>query len=462
MKRLMRLIMMALVWASPCVAQTISINWGTSQQTIDGFGATTADTTLGTGMPSSLADFFFKDDGGNDIGLSILRLQIIPSTNECNSYFTAGNGYGYSDGCVSTPTGAPSGTILKGELATAQAAKARGVTQFFASQWSPSGIYKTNGDYTSGGSLSPNADYAAIANEIAGFVTLLSGNGISLMAVSPQNEPDISQTYPSCLWSAAQFDAFVPFLQIALAGKAGIILPENSNEVADYGGYAATTMNDAAAGPYVKFLAQHGYGTGLNGIVPWNRYTAQHLWITEDSSQSPTYDGSISDALGWASTIHQFLTVSQVNAFVWFFLSDEQFQGYGSDNAALTDISGNIPLRAFATGNWSKFVRPGWHRVGVTNSSPLLVTAFTDPSGTQSAIVVVNTSSSAVSGQVFSVGNQLGTTVTPWITSSTMSLASQSPVSISSGAFTYTIPASSIVTFTNKQFSLGHNRVVLF
>lgn len=465
MRKLIHLAVLALVLASACVAQTISINWGSAQQTIDGFGGAAVDTTLAAGMPSNLADFFFKDDGGNDIGLSILRLQIDPTTNECNTWFTTEHGYGYSDGCVSNSNPVASGTILKGELATALAAKARGVTQFMATQWSPSGIYKNNGagSYSAGSALAGNSsNYTAIAAELAGFVSLMSSNGIPIMALSPQNEPDISQAYPSCTWTADQFDAFVPVLNAALPASTAIMIPENAIQAGDYGGFAATTMNDSAAGPNVKFLAQHGYGT--NTIVAWNTFSNNplHLWETEISSQSSTYDGSMSDALSWANTIHQYLTVPQVNAFIWWFLSDQQFQGSGTDNAALTDSSGNIPKRAYITGNWSKFVRPGWHRVAVTNSGPLLVTAFTNPTGTQSAVVVVNTSNNVVASQAFSVGTQLGSAVTPWVTSSTLSLASQSRVSISAGTLTYNIPANSVVTLTNVQFSSSHNRVVLF
>jgi glucuronoarabinoxylan endo-1,4-beta-xylanase len=120
--------------------------------------------------------------------------------------------------------------------------------------------------------------------------------------------------------------------------------------------------------------------------------------------------------------------------------------GNGTDNSALTDYNGNIPLRAYVTGNWSKFVRPGWQRVGVTNGGSLLVTAFQSADSSQSAVVVVNTGS-ADSTAVFDVGTQMGTSVVPWITSSTQSLAQQTSVPISNGLLTYTVPADSVVTF---------------
>jgi glucuronoarabinoxylan endo-1,4-beta-xylanase len=70
----------------------------------------------------------------------------------------------------------------------------------------------------------------------------------------------------------------------------------------------------------------------------------------------------------------------------------------------------------------------------------------------EAAIVVVNNIDSAVRGQVFSVGSVAkAAKVTPWITDATRSLAPQASIPVSSGPFTYTIPASSVVTFYFKQ-----------
>ncbi|MGB6199802.1 MAG: glycoside hydrolase family 30 beta sandwich domain-containing protein, partial [Candidatus Acidiferrales bacterium] len=100
-------------------------------------------------------------------------------------------------------------------------------------------------------------------------------------------------------------------------------------------------------------------------------------------------------------------------------------------------------------GNWSKFVRPGWHRVDVTNTGSLLVTAFESADGTQSAVVVVNSASSD-SPQVFSVGTEMGTSVVPWITSASQQLVQQPAVAISNASLAYTVPANTVVTFVGQ------------
>jgi len=78
------------------------------------------------------------------------------------------------------------------------------------------------------------------------------------------------------------------------------------------------------------------------------------------------------------------------------------------------------------------------------SGSPL-VSAFKGRTG-GTAIVVVN-NGAAVKNQVFSVGSTMSTSVVPWVTSSAQNLQRQANVSVSSGSFTYTIPADSEVTF---------------
>lgn len=423
----------------PPPSSGVTVNWNSPEQTIDGFGGAAVDFT--SALSSNLADFFFTTSSG--IGLSILRTQIMPDLASCQAWATSLGG-NPSTSCVGVASGA---TSLSGEPLVAQEASTRGVTVFIASCWSPPASMKSNGVFYQGGNfVGSSTNYANYAAALASYPTFMAGYGITIYAISPQNEPDISQTYPSALWTAQEFHDFIPYFHSAIesSGHSPLIMfPENSAWSSTYNGFTATTMTDGSVAPDVGLLAQHGYAGDTNIVAPTNYGT--HLWMTEDSSQSATYDGSMTDALSWAQKIHNYLTVANVNAFIWWFLSDMPGNGDGTDNAALTDIQGNIPLRAYITGNWSKFVRPGWNRVGVTNSGSLLVSAFQGPTG-GAAVVVVN-DGAAVNDQVFDVGTSMGTSVVPWVTSSTQDLQSQASVGVSSGSFTYTIPADSVVTF---------------
>lgn len=422
-------------------AQTVTVNWSNVQQTIDGFGGSVVGFV--SAMDPSVANAFFRTDIG--IGLSIVRLQIIPSVADCTPAVVGG----LTANCVAT-SGA---TILDGELANAHQAQARGVSTFFASSWSPDGPYKTGGVWWAGGSLiGTPSNYAAIASNMASYATLLNANGIHLYVFSLQNEPDINVSYASCLWTAQQFHDFIPYVKSAFASvgmsSTKIMIPESSQWY--FAKFSEAALADPKVNADIDIIAAHGYAspnpkgpptiTGLNG---------QHVWMTEVSSQSSTYDGGMSDALGWAAKIHSYLANAHVNAWIWWFLSDQPCCGNGSDNGALTDINGNFPQRMWVTGNWSRFVRPGWHEVGVGKAGDLLVTAFQDPINSHSVIVAVNSGSSPV-GQVFRVGAGMGSSVVPYLTSRSSHLAVQSPLVISGGSFTYTLPASSVTTFVSN------------
>ena len=336
-------------WAAS--ARTASINWTDVHQQIDGFGGSSADFIAS--LTPAQADFFFTTKG---IGLSILRTQIIPNRATCNAEFHDG-------GCSNS-----NGQILNGELETAKLAVARGAI-VFSTPWSPPGAYKSNGSFKNGGSLLPS-HYSDWARDIASYVTMLANNGVPLYAVSVQNEPDLTTNYGSCRYTAQEIHDFVPYLYSALhsagAGSTKIMIAEQSSWAFDL---TSTAMADPKVASDVGIIAAHGY---RGKIQPYPTGSAR-LWQTEDSSQSATYDGSMTDGMSWALKIHDYLTVANVNAWLWWFLTDMPRQGEGTDNAALTDIKGNFPKRAYVTGQWSKFVRPGWSRIGVSYYSVLSV-----------------------------------------------------------------------------------------
>ncbi len=407
------------------IGTTATINWSDVRQTIDGFGASSADFL--TGLTPAQADFFFTTSG---IGLSILRTQIIPDRATCNAEF--------HDGSCSNSNG----QILNGELETAKLAVARGAV-VFSTPWSPPGAYKSNGSFRNGGHLLPS-HYSDWAREISSYVTVLTNYGVPIYAVSVQNEPNVTIDYGSCVYTAREIHDFIPYLYSALqsvaAGSTKIMIAEQSPWAFDL---TSSAMADPKVAHEVGIIAAHGYG---GKIKPYRTGRAR-LWQTEASSQSPTYDGSMIDGMSWALKIHDYLGVADVNAWVWWFLTDMPHQGEGMDNAALTDINGNIPKRAYVSGQWSKFVRPGWSRIGSSYFGPLRITAFKDPKGHSFAIVVVNPSAREVR-QTFSLRGFSATTITPFITSADLSLTAQAPVSVSGTSFSYTLPGLSVTTFS--------------
>lgn len=403
----------------------IIVDWTSTKQTIDGFGAEAASDIS---ISSAMMDFFYTDTG---IHLSLLRVEIFPGVPECESIYGAGH-------CVASANA----TVLKTALTNAQAAASRGAL-IWGTEGSPPGYMKSNGSWKTGGSFLGGAtnfaQYAAIQTS---FVSLMAAHGVPVYAVSLQNEPDLSsQTHPSCTWTAQQLHDYIPYLSAALNsagyGSVRLMIEEQSTWTNTL---SASVMEDPTVAAKIGILAEHGYG-GIASRLSWKNLTTQHVWQTE-ASDFTAYDGSITSGLKYATKIHNWLTIAMVNSWHYF---DLALSSDTNDNEALTDNSLDVAKRAYTIGNFSKFTRAGWTRVGVTNGTGFLVSAYKGPNG--GSLVVVN-NGSAVNNQMFSVGTALGSSVIPWITSSTHNLAPQAPITVSSGAFTYTVPARSVVTFS--------------
>lgn len=409
---------------------SITINWSSRRQVIDGFGAATAG--VNPRLSSKLMDFFYTDKG---IHLSLIRVTLWPSVADCEASLGR-------SGCVASAHA----TISKKDLANAQAAVARGA-RVWAAEWSPPGSMKSNGQYGKGGAFIGNPDnYANLANLQSSFVTLLAGTyGITLDALSPQNEPDVSTVYGSCTWTAQQLHDYIPYLAQALAsagyGSVKLMIAEEGT----WGNsYNAAAMNDPAVAAKISILAAHEYRGVLATPLSWNNFTTQHVWETE-VGDFDAYDGSMNNGLVYARMIHGALSDANVNAWHYWSLSGILFQ----DNEGLTDSFGHPAKRAYTFGNYSKFVLPGWMRVDVANNTGLLVSAYKG-SDTGAAIVVVNSGPSVVNQQ-FNVDASMGASVVPWITSGKLSLKANAAVPVSSGSFTYVIPGQSVVTFASTR-----------
>ena len=443
MRRYQLLPVILLASSAVSCSHTTTVNWSSTRQTIDGFGAAGAGVV--ETLTSAQMDFFYTASG---IGLQWYRMQIYPDLTDCQTdQATVPNG-----NCVTVSSGP---TIASSDLSMAQAAVARGA-RVFASEWSPPGSMKDNGAFQTGGHMIGNStNYAKLANIQAAFVTLMERTySVPIYAISPQNEPEMSEHYPSCVWTKTQMHDYIPYLRSALNAAGHSSVKIMVAEDTPWGiNIAAGPMGDATTAADVAIVASHGYAVPKpRRPLSFENNTGQHVWETEVSDTN-TYDGTIASALSYASQIHYYLTNAQVNYWGYWLLDGN---GDFTDNEALTDENSSIAKRAYAIGNWSRFVLPGWHMVSVTNSTSLLVTAFINPAGNSGTVVAVNNGSSPVSVK-FSVGTTMSSSVIPYLTSSNASLAAQTAITVSSGSFSATVPPYSIETFTNSSFGTSPN-----
>ena len=105
--------------------------------------------------------------------------------------------------------------------------------------------------------------------------------------------------------------------------------------------------------------------------------------------------------------------------------------------------------RLWAFANFSRFVRPGAHRIAATTADRgLTVDAFRDADGTVAAVALnAGTTPDTVTFEIKGTGLPNGAVATPYLTNDTNEVAAQEPLQASGGIFTWTMPARSLVTF---------------
>jgi len=425
-----------------------TINGSTTYQVIDGFGAATA--FLAT-VPTSVINTEYSP---SQIGLKYIRVQIYPDYTDCNNVWGS---------CVTGPSGWTGAVINNSDLANIQAAVANGAV-LWGAMWSPPGSMKSNGNFNSGGAFIGNpTNYTNLANIQTSFVTLMQNTyGISVYAISVQNEPDYSPpSYAGCTWTATQFHDYVPYLRSALnaAGYTSvkIMIPESAHW-SSLSGFATTSMNDATVAADIGILGGHAYG--MNGAAPppsvptllsFSNVTNQHFWETETSDQEPngntTYDGTMVSGLVYAQLIHQYLTIAKVNAWHYWLISGAD----RGENSGLTDSSNNFAKRAYVMGNWARFAT-GLTEISATANpqTGVYVTAFKNLVSGKFVVVAINTNSGSVAQNFTFAGGLSASTVTPYITDPTHNLAAQSAISVSGSGVNVTLTGQSVTTFVSN------------
>ncbi len=395
--------------AGTSTSSDVVVTLSSALQKISGFGASTA--WAGTTMSTADADTLWSTTSG--AGFSLHRIRIDPTT--------------------STSTSA-------GELGNAKLAVARGVT-VWATPWTPPAADKSNNS-TVMGTLTNGQDFAS---KLATFVTNMKNQGIPIYAVSSQNEPDANVTYESCSYTGATLASFVgSYMGAAVHGVgAKVMTPETQNWCGFPTFLSALEANTAAWGA-TDIVATHEYGCSPSAY-PAIAQAGKEFWETEIYDTNATVDDGMGSALRIAALIHGALTVANMNAWHYWWV-------YGSGNGGLYDTDSNVwTKRLWVEGNYARFVRPGYQRVSTSGTVPsnVLLTAYNNPTDATVVVVAVNNNSSSTNLSVY-ISGAAPCSMTPWVTSSSDSLASKSSVTVSGSRFTFSLGAQSVTTFVGK------------
>jgi glucuronoarabinoxylan endo-1,4-beta-xylanase len=345
-------------------------------------------------------------NGNGQIGMTIMRLSIPTDSTQFSQY-----------------------------AASALSAQNLGAA-IIATPWTPPAWMKSNNSI-SGGYLLPN-NYAAYAAHLKAFADTMLNHGVSLYAISVQNEPDYNASYESCLWNATQFMNFMRYYAPSVGVP--VFMPESatfSHQLSD------STLNDSLASSHVAFIGGHIYGVQPTSY-PLALEKGKEIWMTEYliNSGSSTYnslDTGWSGALQTAKSINDCM-MSNMSAYVWWYI----VRYYGP-----IDENGNVTKKGYVMSQYAKFVRPGFYRVAAT-STPLpnvYVTAYKD--GSKIVIVALNMGSTSAT-LPFILQNGTATSFTPYVTSAVKNCLQGTSIPVSGSSFTATLDPSSVTTFVSN------------
>lgn len=395
-------------------SQTIaSIYLNNTQQIIRGFGGANVAIFGRPYMTTAQVQTAFGN-GKGQIGMTIMRLSIPPDSTQFSAY-------------------APS----------ALAAQNLGAT-IIATPWSPPAWMKTNNSL-SGGSLKPNA-YAAYAAHLKAFADTLAAHGVTVNAVSVQNEPDVTVSYQSCFWNATEFLNFMKNNSPAVGVP--VFMPESyhfDHQLSD------STLNDPEAAANVAFIGGHIYGGGI-APYPLAVSKGKETWMTEYLINSGSSSNITSIDTGWAGAIQTAKSINDcmaanMSAYVWWYI----VRYYGPIGDGLFGIpNGTVTKKGYVMSQFSKFVRPGYYKV--ENSAPqggVYMTAYKDSSSSKVVIVALNTGSSKLY-QTITIDNGKVTSFVPYTTSDTQNVEQGNNINVSGGKFTAVLEPSSITTFVSN------------
>lgn len=390
------------------LGQDILVTGSDLRQTMDGFGG--CDRNCVT-FSDAQADFFFGT-GAGQLGLSLMRTTMYPD----------------GSGSAGFPT-----NLTK--------AAARGA-KIWMTPWTAPASFKTNNDENNGGHLLASK-YTAWTDIMTGFqLTCQSSAGIDLYAISVQGEPDFVAPYNSMIYTDAEMVAFLKVFYPVLAALVPVprlIVPEPAS-ASNLAGFITAIQADGTTAPYLDIVGWHQYdGNNTSPIA------SHPNWMTEMSYFTP-FDATMTNALQMVADIHAAITIGNVTAWHYW----ELLGGNQADNENLVGYNGaptQSTKRSYALGNFAKFIRPGYVRVGTTGTvSGVSLTAYQKASTKSSTIVATNTTASAIYLTIRVTGVTLAL-VTPYETSATRDLESLAPLPVTNGRFGAVLPALSVTTF---------------
>ena len=380
---------------------TINVDSTTTYQTIDGFGfaLTGGSAHVINAMPAAQSNALIKELFVTDsTGINISYIRVTLGASDMSAApFT------YDDS--STPDVNLQNFSIAMETDLIPVLKKiialNPNIKILACPWSAPAWMKGNNNL-SGGSLLPQY-YSVYANYFVKYIQAMQAQGITISAVTPQNEPLNPSNNPAMVMQDTAEAKFIgsylgPAFQTAgITTK--IICYDHNCDRPDYPVYV---LNDQTANQYVDGSAFHLYAGDISALTPVHTaFPNKNIYFTEQATFST---GTFSGDLNWHITN---LIVGATrnwsrNVIEWNLASDPSYGphttgGCSTCQGAVT-VSGSAFTRNvsyYIIAHASKFVKAGAVRIASDASTAFPNVAFQNPDGSKVLIVLNNSSNVA-------------------------------------------------------------------
>ncbi|WP_413670537.1 glycoside hydrolase family 30 beta sandwich domain-containing protein [Mucilaginibacter sp. Mucisp86] len=386
-------------------ATTITVDENQTYQGIDGFGFTLTGGSagllngLGSNQANVLNELFGTANG--QIGISYIRISIGASDLSASDFTynqTAGD-FNMNNFSISAEN-QDLLPILKKIIAINPSIKII-ATPWTAPTWMKVNTTGNNG-YT-GGSLNTAAGYYdAYARYFVKYLQAMQAQGITIDAITPQNEPLNPYNNPSMVMQPAEEANFIknnlgPQIRAASFQTKIIAYDHNTDRI----DYPETVLADGGANPYVDGSAFHLYAGNISSLTDvHNAYPNKNVYFTEQWVGAPSNFGG---DLSWhVNTLIIGATRNwSRNVLEWNLASDPNNNPHtpggcstclGGITVSGTSITRNVGY--YIIGHASKFVRPGAVRISSNLSGSIQNVAFKNSDGSKVLIALNNGSSS--------------------------------------------------------------------
>jgi len=410
---------------------TITVDENTTYQTIDGFGyALTGGSAslingLGANQSAFLNDIFSTASG--HVGSSFVRITIGASDLSSSDFTYDDMPSGQTDVNLTNFSISKEMTdlvpVLKKIIAVNPSIKIL-ATPWTAPVWMKTGT-TGNGGFT-GGSLN-TAYYDAYARYFVKYIQAMTGQGITIYAITPQNEPLNPNNNPAMTMQSNEEANFIKNNlgpAFAANGISTKIIAYDHN--CDQPGYPEAVLGDASAYPYVDGSAFHLYAGDISALTTvHNAFPAKNVYFTEQFIGGP---GNFGGDFSWH--MNNLIIGAPRNwsrvVLEWNLAADPNYNPHTSGGCTTclgaVTISGNNYTRNtayYTVAHASEFVKAGAVRISSnTFSGGVQDVAFKNPDGSK-VVVALNTASSSQSFKI------------KW----------------GAESFTYTLPAGAAATF---------------